>query len=361
MFKVLFTLFLLFCSSSALCGPPSGMMHMTHMMSAAGGVCAASYGSDLFTSANATDLGGSETDAITGWTDSGTGLDSIDTGTPYNGTYHIYGTADAATDKFYRALGALSASTVYKLSFYGKHNDGGAGTGEWRCSVYSASSAGWSTGYTTFTNAGTPAYTNWTKYFLYNSLSDIFICTPNNAENDGGLYLDAISLTTATLCYGSELDTNQSAAAPSGITELNATTGFTAVSNGVITSDDTTPHDGTWAIKIAGDGVTNGSGGYIDLQAAPFSVTAEHKYFVRFWARHIGSGDTFYALLSSTTSSSNGPTYYQITNTDTTYIEYGASFVADATNRYLLFREAGAGNAGGLFIDKLSVQEIISE
>lgn len=317
--------------------------------------CTASYGAELATNNNATDIGGAETDATTGWASSSAFVDSVDTGTPRTGDFHIIATASGSTHAVYRTFSGLDASTVYKWSIYIKHD--GTPAAAWKCGH------GYSTLQINRNSISIPvtqtSYTNHTHYFLYNSLQDYWDCQEDNASNIGSIYLDDASLTTATLCYGNELYTDANAA--NIASEVDATTGWTALADSTISSDeDATPHNGSSHLKISTTGAAGGA--YADLSALASPLQEGTKYFIRFWAKNDNSNNWYCSLsgANNTANAISGDIVLQSGNG--TYVEYGWSFThTAATSRYLVCIEGNAGNTGYVYLDGISIKEIVSE
>ncbi len=331
----------------------------------AAGACSASYGSELNTTQTTSSPSGiSESDATTGWAQTGTlaVFDSI-TDAPSLGTYHLSATADANGEgATYTLTGlGLAASTIYKVTIDLRHNGTG---GAWKCGLGSgfstpnATSNGWA-----YTSSNT-TYINQSALVLYNAQEDSISCWENSGTNDGGMYADNLSVRAATLCLGSELHTSSNAASPSS--EANATTGWAATNSlDSFTSESTgTPQVGTYHLYANANGTPAANSGVeIDLASAPFSLADSTKYFVRFWGKHSGTGGAWTCGFASATGgqrSFNYP-YTGIGTTDTTYAEYGYEITYAAAERYFVCHENNASNDGALYIDGFSVKEITGE
>lgn len=301
--------------------------------------CTASYGTELATTGNCCDAGGSEADATTGFSSQGSPpvLDSITTD-PYSGTYHLHVTADGAGDGVYRHFSGLSASTVYKFSVRAKET----GATDWPC-------------YLAWGNYGTniklpETTTSWEEkaiYFHYAASSiQTFVC---KAGGDG-LYLDSFSIKTATLCYGSELFTNENAASKSN--EANSVGSWTATGYSAFEVVTTDPQDGTYHLHFTAN--ANSGNFTIDLNGL---MTAGDKYFASWKVKGV-SGDPAYCgfantaqLVSATTSA---PTTSSWTNP-------GFSFTYSSLYRYFTCKENGSSNNSELYFDSLSIKKITAE
>lgn len=322
------------------------------------GGCTASYANEVLTTQNATSPAGiTEADATTGWTDSNSGLASSSSA-PHLGTYHLTATADANLDGFNRVVTGLTDNQLYRLSLWARHN--GTGT-DWRCGI-GPSNLGYNIKLLNIPVSMT-SYTNLTALFRYNFEEDTIQCHENNASNDGGVYLDNVSITEATPCLGSDLHTTANAASLTG--EANATTGLSVMNSLNSITSDATAADGSYAIKAdASVSPTADNGFYVDLGAAPFSLQDGVKYLVLFKARHIGSGDTWRcgqgsnatsAILSTTTPHISLIVGY------TAYKGYGWEFTYSSSLRYFKCNESGSSNNGGIYLDSFVVQRVVSE
>lgn len=324
---------------------------------APGGVgCTPTYGSELATGANATDdEGGNETDATTGWTSTGLAtFDSIDTA-PYAGTYHMTAVADSAGDAIYRVL-SLSASTMYRMDAYIRHNGTASANGEWRCYV-SGTTSGFDTFLTPTLVKTDTTYTLYTKYFYYNARMDNIQCQERNAANDGGVYIDSFSIKAVTSpCLGSELYTTANAISTTN--EANGVTGISVTGSPTISSTASDPGDGTYSMLF--ETAADGNNWYIDLSTL---MTNGNKYFVSFKYKVV-SGDTLECTFDTDTALvavSDTNERIVTSSADTSWIHYGISIVYDANHRYFGCREAGSNNNAVFQIDALSIKEITAE
>ena len=316
--------------------------------------CTASYGSELATNNNAVELGGTETDATTGWSATYCTFDSINTA-PYNGNYHFSGTATADLGRFYRVFSSLSGSTVYAIETWIRHS----GTGDtWQCGF--AYSGGLLSMSKVNVLSSETTYKQYRRYFLYNVVENAFSCREYNATNSGTVYLDAFTIKPASLCYGSELNTGN--ASTPGTGEVNGTSGFTAEYNAQLSSTSSgSPADGTYHILCESNTTpTEGAGCYMDLSTICTSGT---KYMIRAWQKHVGTGHGWRLALSGSNTTFNDSSYTFDTDvrTSTTYTEFGISFTYSSSVRYLLMRESSSYNDGGFYLDGLSIKEITAE
>lgn len=321
--------------------------------------CAPSYGSELATSANATDDGGgSETDATTGWSQlsSPSVFDSVDTA-PRSGTYHMSVTADSSGDGMSRAISGLSASTMYKLSFYARHNGTASVNGEWQCFLAQSTTAMAEQIVSSSITKTDTTYAQHVKYFYFNARQDTITCVERNAANDGGIYLDDLSLKAVTSpCLGSELFTDGNAASIGN--EANSVGSFSSTGLATFESSATSPDNGSYSLHMT----ANADGGrfYKDVSAL---MTTGKKYFAS-WKHKYGSGDGFgcgFASSSSMNFSIGSAEWVGGSSADTTWTHVGFSFVYDANHAYFGCKENGNNNNADIYIDTMSIKEITAE
>lgn len=342
-----------------------GFLRKHGVVSAPAG-CAATYGAELATGVNASDdAGGNEADATTGWT--GTGLATFDsiTTAPQTGTYHLTGVSDSSADKFYRELSG-TASTVYKLSYYVRHDGTATGTGDWGCYLGNVSTDinSYRISASAIVKTDT-TYRNEYMFIFVNANQDNFLCMETNDENDGGIYLDNYSFKAATLCYGSELhaDTGGSGNAASLTNEANGVGSFASTGTSAFESSATSPADGTYSIYT----VVNANLGKMYATTALLTntgLTAGKKYFIS-WKQKYASGDPFYCgLADASTLNFYATTKPRVSGTsaDTEWTHVGFSFTYDATNHaYFGCKENGTNDNAAFYIDSISIKEIEDE
>ena len=363
--KLLFALLILLVASSSFAGGGATMM-MIGGTAAGGGV--ASYGAELNTTQTASSPAGvSEANATTGWAAAGTGTFESSTTAPSLGTYHISAIANANGGKVSYALGSLglTGGTLYKIAFGLRHNGTG---GAWSCG-FGASTDTYQIMNWTIDNTA-DAYTHYSVYFLSNGTEDTLGCKEASASDDGGMYIDNVSIKAATPCSGDELHTAANAAAIGA--EANATTGWSNINTlNSFTSDGTGPHGGSYHILANAMTSSAANNGFnIDLAFAPFSLQDGTKYVVRFWARHItaaegggDAGDAWQCGHSNTSTGAANTTNHtmSLAAATTTYAEYGWDVTYSSTFRYFVCTEAGANNNGGIYLDDFSVKAITGE
>lgn len=322
--------------------------------------CTASYANEVLTAAIATaGPGVTEGDATTGWTNAG--CVTFDTaGTAYSGSYALNGVANSANDKFSYTLSGLTDNQLYRLSFYVRHNGTG---GDWKCAI-GAGAGDPNTGQAlgTFTSAST-SYENERLLFRWNVGMNTLWCSETSDTNDGGVYVDYVSVTEVTPCLGDELHTSANAASLTN--EANATTGWTAINTlDSFVSDSTGPADGTYHIKADATSNPAANNGFnIDLASAPFSLSTGTKYLVLFKAKHIGSGDPWRCGFNSSSTGIANSLYLRlwVPATATTYFGSGMEITYSVNYRYFVCSEYGTNNNGGMYLDSFTVKRVLSE
>jgi hypothetical protein len=159
-----------------------------------------------------------------------------------------------------------------------------------------------------------------------------------------------------TPTLGSELLTAAICTAPTGITEGDATTGWT--------NQGSDPFDTAGTPCTSGCGVDTGNSYALRATANSawdgasylLTVTEETLYVVSLWARHNGTGNNWDVILSSAWGTGVGPkqTY---TSADTTYTQFKKLFYAHDYLKTFLLSSNSAGT-GGLYVDALSLKTV---
>lgn len=317
--------------------------------------CSPAYDAETLTAANATDdNGGSEADATTGWTNTGCVMfDSIDTA-PQSGTYHLTAVADSSSDEFKRTLTGTSGN-LYKVSMYVRHNGTASANGEWRC--YLSQGASNEMHISPILTKANTTYAKYEKIFYLGARQDTIQCGERNAANDGGIYLDNVSVVpVTTMCLNSELFTDGNGASLGS--EANSAGSFSFTGSGSLTVETDSPADGTYYLKQTSS--ADGDRFVMDLSAV-LSVGTE--YFIKFKGKSI-SGDGFTCGLSgsSSSSSTDSSEYATFSTSETTWTQIGYSFTyATASYRYFICRENGATNNAVFGLDSISIKEIASK
>lgn len=326
-----------------------------------GAACTASYGSEKYVRAVCTDdLGGNEADAYAdgtlNWIASGATLDSIDT-VPKTGTYHLSMVATGSSHYAYRALPTLTGGTVYRLTFWARHNGTAANDGTWKCWLGAAAGQTEQPLTPTITKTDT-TYTQYTKYFVYNTRQDTITCMEGNTDNDGGIYLDAISVKTATLCLGPELHTDANAASVTA--EANSVGSWTTAGTSTFESSSTSPDNGTYALHM----VANADGGRFYMDAATMFTGSEptvgKKYLIT-WKHKYTTGAVARCGFHASSTLGTPTDIVAVGTADTAWTAVGVSIVYNATNHaYFGCKEDGANNTE-MYFDSLSIKEITGE
>jgi len=310
--------------------------------------CAASYGNPISPQNNWTDLGGNETDASTGWTN--VGCNTFDgAGTPNTGDYALRATADSADDRFYRYLSNLSTSTLYKVSFNLRHNGTASGTGKWICYLSPTNTNSLKFLEVTKTNT---QYTYYYKYFYFSDHQSYFACKESNAENDGGVYLDDFVVTTASPCLGDELFTVADA---TSLNEENSVTAWTHITagSGVLESVTTDPQQGNYHLRFLANGANDRF--YRDISGI---LQVGKKYLLSAKVKSASGG--FFVCYLGTSHTTNTIIYWTM-SAGTNWRHFANDFTYDGSAKYLGCVEATANDNSEVYLDALSIKEIVGE
>lgn len=322
-----------------------------------GGGCTASYGPELTTAARAIDPDADDADSFEGWIDVASGLDSVDAD-PSLGTYHFRATADANDDRFYIQWGTsytITDDTFVKITYDAKVDNGtnywgfSLGSGQYK-NIYSLSNT-------------TLNQTSYTSYTYYTNLregnggtsfdNDYMVLSERN--DLGTIDFDDLSITEATLCYGTPIYNSGSADNPSS--ESNGIGSWTAVDTTVAESLSTgTPQNGTYHIHLNANSMINGRA-YIDLSAI---LTDTKKYRLDIWTKY-AAGDSSYITFSNDTTVGSDIVITVYSSGDSTYEHFVEVFTYSSTYRYLLWYEMGSNNNAEVYIDNLEFQEVTDE
>jgi hypothetical protein len=317
--------------------------------------CTPAYDAETLTGANATDdAGGNEADATTGWTNSGcVTFDSIDT-SPQSGTYHITAVADSSSDEFKRTISG-TAGNLYKVSMYLRHNGTASANGEWRC--YLSQGASNEMHISPILTKANTTYAKYEKIFYLGARQDTIQCGERNAANDGGIYLDNVSVVpVTTMCLNSELFTDGNGASLGS--EANSAGSFSFTGSGGLTVETDAPADGTYYLEQTSS--ADGDRFTMDLSGV-LSVGTE--YFIKFKGKAI-SGDGFSCGLSGSSSagSIDSSEIAFFSAAESTWTQIGYSFTyATATHRYFICKEGGTNNNAVFGLDSISIKEILSK
>lgn len=147
---------------------------------------------------------------------------------------------------------------------------------------------------------------------------------------------------------GAELHTDANAASDPNGNEADATTGWVALNNAVVSSVSSPVNVGSYAIEIESN-TTPTQLARIDLS---FTVETASVYRLEFDYRHIGTGFTW------TISPNFGPAIVITTNSDLTYQKKVYYFTAPDTSTNIRIGEANASNNGGVYMDNLSLKKV---
>lgn len=167
------------------------------------------------------------------------------------------------------------------------------------------------------------------------------------------------------IIFGAELHTDANAASDPYGNEADAITGWTGVhltgtGANVFESQSSVKNVGLYSLHAdCNDTPINNALFYKDI-GTDWNLIEGRRYKITFDWRHIGTGGNWVALFWE--HSGLYPYDYQISsiiNSDTTFESVSYTFVYDSYHRYFGFREKGAVNNGGVYVDNLSCVEVI--
>ncbi len=269
---------------------------------------------EYHTYSNAASDSSRESDSIAGWS-AGFGAIVSSVSTPIDtGLFAI--SIESNTTPTDKAKGFLTltdsvinliAGKQYRVKFQARH----IGTGN----TWNINMAGTSTTFTIVTlETADTTYIEYTHEFIHDPIeSTWFQCIENNVTNDGGVYIDNLS-----------------------ITEVQVNTGNYAIH---AESNDTP---------------TQLAGCYVDMEAA-FSLTQDKLYSLTIDAKHVGVGDGWRINLSADADPDVGPSLDVVR--DLINVEYNAYSKTWKYNgeKYLVISEDNGANDGGVYFDNLRV------
>lgn len=320
--------------------------------------CSSTYGTELHVAANAAAPSASDTDAITGFSQTGLATwDSIDT-SPYLGTYHLTAVANSDGDRlYYDTATGLTSGSLYRLRTYVRHNGTG---GDWIMG-FGVSSAGAQTSQSKIIATEDTTYFAYDRYFYSTPYTAFFIARESESDN-GGIYLDAFSLTPVTTpCLGPELYTAANAASISNEANAAAVTGWTNTTVDTFASVSTnTPDNGTYHLEIA-EVATPTSSARVTFDLSTLSLVDGTSYLISIKAKHSGTGETWNIALNASDATSTSNTIATVPVANTSYLIKGMEFVYSSSVRYLVIYEAGAAVESRIYVDSISVKEILSK
>ena len=98
---------------------------------------------------------------------------------------------------------------------------------------------------------------------------------------------------------------------------------------------------------------------YVDLEAAPFSISDDDVVRIKFKWRHIATVGTaaWYAYLASSNDGTNNQMGV-VTWTSNTFVTIVYYWTHSANYQYLVFMENAGTNNGGIYLDDYSVKTV---
>ena len=161
----------------------------------------------------------------------------------------------------------------------------------------------------------------------------------------------------AAVTKGSELHTEANAASDPNGNETNATTGWSG--NAAITSDETVPNVGSYAIKMVSS--ANGHRMSKDI-GTDWSLSLDKTYRLSFDIRHTGvalnDGDIDSKFSDGEGLTTNLTIVTTLLKAETTYQTISYDFTYTANHQYFGFRENTVDSDGGVYVDNLSCKEV---
>jgi len=151
---------------------------------------------ELLTDANAvSDPAGNEADATTGWLAATNTTFATDAAEKYAGSYSFKYTSTGSAGGIYKDIGTdcgLVVGQQYRLSLWYRHIGSGAVNG--RQGILLIATVGSTDHLLTNVNKDVVTWTNLTTEFIYDATYRYLRFRELNANDDGGLYIDNLSL-----------------------------------------------------------------------------------------------------------------------------------------------------------------------
>jgi hypothetical protein len=269
-----------------------------------------------------------------------------------HGTYAIQAEANdtpATQARIYTDLNAAPYNLVYgkryTVTFDAKH----VGVGQqWLIGVGSTT-VSTETVIATLTNSDN-SYSTYSAGIVHNANTRFFSALESLSPNDGGIFLDNLSIRESN-----EHHIYRNAA--NIYDEADKTDGCNVVNNALVTSTTVPWQTGDYCLEIESNTTpTANANGYFDMTEATYGMTVGRQYKFTLIARHVGSGGDWGVRI---TGSSTNTLIVTLTNTDITFTEYNYTFVHNtADHRYIQFVELSGTNDGGVYVDALSITEV---
>lgn len=325
-----------------------------------GGVCAATFGAELYTEASAPNPT-SDSDSVGDWTIYAPNVTlTSDEATPDTGSTSYLNWTVTGADKTLGVrvydIGTFSNGNLYRYRFRISMIAAGAQSYA-KCGISSERNNGDVTRYIT-TPTETGGYLTYSIYSTYDGSLDSFVCIEQGTDNAVQLSLDNFSAKVVTdLCYSAELNVAENAVNPTS--DSDATTGWAAVGTpAVLDSVATgTPHGGTYHLLITPD--AGNEGAYMDLNTI---LTVGRKYYLSAWVKTSTAGGSVRLLPDVTWASPTTADFFvhPAIGGMVAYTHIGTVFTHHANSRYLHVN-AYSATSGDLYFDDLSIKEVTAE
>jgi hypothetical protein len=159
----------------------------------------------------------------------------------------------------------------------------------------------------------------------------------------------------SSLFYGEELNTEQNAISPSGVTEANDTSGWTSTGTWggqALTSSSTDPHSGLGSYHFHAKASADG-----DRLNTEFTVVEGRQYSVSYYYKVL-NGDSGSSLQVRGGSSASGYDYFIGSVSTGSWTQVTHTFTAAGTTFYFQLNETGGDNDAEFYFDDLSLKEL---
>jgi len=322
---------------------------------------AQTLGAELYTWANnAVSDGGTEANATTGW---GSNLSTMTSSSTIYST-GSYSLLCQMTDNGWctEQLGTgMTLGKSYQLTFAARHTGTG---GNVVVGIDDGTTTMAGSNDVTLTSADT-TFTTYTFYFVYSASEDWLVIDDNGNGGTGGVYIDNLTIKEVTApakgefdepqILGSEVNTEEDASSPAGVTEANDTSFWNNTGMTTFESSSTQAYSGTYSVHVVADDNND----YITTDTMTVAANTLHK--VSFWYYLVASdADTYGIYRMGYPADSDG----YVVDTDmkasagtwTEIVEY--VYTGAETELLVRVYEGGGGNDAEIYLDQISVRPV---
>lgn len=159
-----------------------------------------------------------------------------------------------------------------------------------------------------------------------------------------------------SLSYGPETHVEANAASDPGGNEADATTGWSAASSAVLSSQEATVSVGGSALLIESNTTPTANARAINQVA--FAAVAGQYYIFTFSARHVGTGGAWNIGISSGQTIQCDLGFITLTSANTSFVSYVVFGKVIDANAIIEAIEASGTNDGGVYIDNASIRRV---